>query len=202
MRNSEKIRRRNQRHYEIGTNNFHEAFTNFCATTSRRPESLRSCQRLSAVPGKPVRRSRGWPSSGTRRSSLSIMMDSEPAIRCPRNTMYQRLRNARATSRPRFLNFNNDPNFRINAAAQALLNKVPLRRRPCRAPQFAGDREQRIDTNQYNARVDHQLSIKDSAFARASVFDANEFDPFGSSVLNEPCYRFGRTCGRIPSISP
>ena len=92
-------------------------------------------------------------------------------------------------------NFSNDPNFRINAAAQALLNKVPLP-----TPGLAGPLnllaigEQSIDTNQYNARVDHQLSIKDSAFARASVFDANEFDPFGSSVLNEALLPgFGRT---------
>jgi len=63
-------------------------------------------------------------------------------------------------------NFNNDPNFRINAAAQALLNKVPLP-----TPGLAGPLnllaigEQSIDTNQYNARADDQLSIKDSAFA-------------------------------------
>jgi len=88
-----------------------------------------------------------------------------------------------------------DPNFHVNAAAQALLNKVPLP-----TPGLTGALnllavgEQSIDTNQYNARIDHQVSMKDSAFARASVFDANQFDPFGSSVLNEALLPgFGRT---------
>ena len=44
---------------------------------------------------------------------------------------------------------------------------------------------QRIDNNEGDARLDHQLSSKDSGYARLSLFDANEFDPFGSSVLNE-----------------
>jgi hypothetical protein len=92
-------------------------------------------------------------------------------------------------------NLNSDPNFSINTAAQALLNKLPLP-----TPGLTGSLnylaigQQSIDTNQYNARVDHQLSVKDSMFARASVFDANQFDPFGSSVLNEALLPgFGRT---------
>jgi len=92
-------------------------------------------------------------------------------------------------------NLNSDPKFSINAATQALLDKLPLP-----TPGLTGSLnylaigQQSIDTNQYNMRVDHQLSIKDNAFARASVFDANEFDPFGSSVLNEALLPgFGRT---------
>ena len=50
---------------------------------------------------------------------------------------------------------------------------------------FSPSDEQTNDNNQYNARLDHQFSAQDSAYARASVFTANEFDPFGSSVLNE-----------------
>jgi outer membrane receptor protein involved in Fe transport len=92
-------------------------------------------------------------------------------------------------------NLNSDPNFRINAAAQALLNQLPLPTPGLTGSlDFLAIGQQSIDTNQYNARVDHQLSIKDSLFARASVFDANQFDPFGSSVLNEALLPgFGRT---------
>ena len=50
---------------------------------------------------------------------------------------------------------------------------------------FSRSTKQTNDNNQYNARMDHQLSLKDSAYARASTLNANEFDPFGSSVLNE-----------------
>jgi hypothetical protein len=42
-----------------------------------------------------------------------------------------------------------------------------------------------IGINQYDARVDHTFSGSDSVFARGSVFDDNEFDPFGSGALNE-----------------
>jgi hypothetical protein len=42
-----------------------------------------------------------------------------------------------------------------------------------------------IGINQYNARVDHSFSLSDSVFVRGSIFDDNEFDPFGSGALNE-----------------
>ena len=88
-----------------------------------------------------------------------------------------------------------DPNFNENAAAQALVSLLPP---PTLGLSGANDLlavgKQSIDTNQYNARIDHQISMTDSAFIRASVFDANEFDPFGSSVLNEALLPgFGRT---------
>jgi hypothetical protein len=91
----------------------------------------------------------------------------------------------------------NDPNFTENAAAQALLNLVP-QPTAVPAPNVLNDLlavgQQRIDTNQYNVRIDHQISSNDSAFVRASIFDANQFDPFGSSVLNEALLPgFGRT---------
>jgi hypothetical protein len=41
------------------------------------------------------------------------------------------------------------------------------------------------DINQYNSRIDHAFSSSDSAFVRFSVFDANQFLPFGSTALNE-----------------
>jgi hypothetical protein len=92
----------------------------------------------------------------------------------------------------------NDPNFNVNnpatRVALALLAKLPSPTSSGNSKNLLAVGQQSIDTNQYNARVDHQLSGKDSVFARASVFDANEFDPFGSSVLNEALLPgFGRT---------
>jgi hypothetical protein len=45
--------------------------------------------------------------------------------------------------------------------------------------------QQKVGTDQYNTRLDRQISAADTTFVRASVLDGNELDPFGSSVLNE-----------------
>ena len=91
-------------------------------------------------------------------------------------------------------NLANDPSFVVSSAARALLGMLPSPTSSGNSNNLLAIGQQRIDTNQYNVRVDHQLSSKDTLFARASVFDANEFDPFGSSVLNEALLPgFGRT---------
>jgi hypothetical protein len=41
------------------------------------------------------------------------------------------------------------------------------------------------EVNQYNARIDHTFSGKDNAFVRGSVFDANQFNPYGLGAINE-----------------
>jgi hypothetical protein len=80
---------------------------------------------------------------------------------------------------------NNAINVPLDPAAVALLAKVPLPSLPGTANNLLAIEGQTNDNNQYNARLDHRFSEKDSAYARASVFTASEFDPFGSSVLNE-----------------
>ncbi len=42
-----------------------------------------------------------------------------------------------------------------------------------------------IGINQYDARIDHTFDSSDSVFVRGSIFDDNEFDPFGLGALNE-----------------
>jgi Carboxypeptidase regulatory-like domain len=83
----------------------------------------------------------------------------------------------------------NDPGFNPNnpatRAALGLLNILPQPNRPGNSNNLLSVGQQKIGTNQYNARLDQQVSSADSVFARASVFDANQLDPFGSSVLNE-----------------
>lgn len=73
----------------------------------------------------------------------------------------------------------------LDPAAVALLAKVPLPNRPGTANNLLAVDKQTNDNNQYNGRLDHQFSSKDTGYARASALNANEFDPFGSSVLNE-----------------
>ena len=84
---------------------------------------------------------------------------------------------------------NQDPNFNANnpstKAALALLNLLPLPTGPGNSNNLTSVGQQRTGNNNYDARIDQVISGADSAFVRASVFDANELDPFGSSVLNE-----------------
>jgi hypothetical protein len=74
----------------------------------------------------------------------------------------------------------------VDPVAAALLAVIPLP-----TPGLTGSNNLRatglstIGVNQYNGRVDHTFSSKDSAFVRGSILDDNEFDPFGSGALNE-----------------
>ena len=83
-------------------------------------------------------------------------------------------------------NLANDPTLHLDPAAVALLNMLPAP-----TPGLMGSSDLRsigessIENNQYNARLDRRFSERDSGTLRASVFDARESDPFGSSVLNE-----------------
>jgi hypothetical protein len=93
-------------------------------------------------------------------------------------------------------NLGNDPNFGMSPVALGLLNKLPQPTSAGNANNLLAVQEQSIDTNQFNIRLDQQFTTKDSAFIRGSVLYANEFDPFGSSVLNEALLPgFGRTLG-------
>lgn len=73
----------------------------------------------------------------------------------------------------------------LDPAAEALLARVPLPNLPGAANNLRAVEAQSTDTDQVNARIDHRFSERDNAWARGSGFAANEFDPFGSSVLNE-----------------
>jgi hypothetical protein len=68
----------------------------------------------------------------------------------------------------------------------ALLAKVPEPTPGLAGPNNLISVEKRsYDNNEYNARLDHRFSDRDTSLLRASVFEAKESDPFGSSVLNE-----------------
>jgi hypothetical protein len=73
----------------------------------------------------------------------------------------------------------------LDPIATALLANIPLPNLPGVAQNLLATESQRIDTNNYSARLDHQFSTSDNAYARFSLFDARQFDPFGSGVLQE-----------------
>jgi hypothetical protein len=88
----------------------------------------------------------------------------------------------------------NTINLPLDSAAKALLSRVPLPNLPGIGNNLLAVDKQDNRNNQGSVRVDHQFSSHDSAYLRASVFDANENDPFGSSVLNDALLPgFGRT---------
>ncbi|MBV8731979.1 MAG: TonB-dependent receptor, partial [Acidobacteriia bacterium] len=73
----------------------------------------------------------------------------------------------------------------LDPAAVAMLAHIPLPNRPGLAQNLLATGDQRIDQNQPSARIDNQFSSNDTLYLRASIFDAQEFDPFGSGVLQE-----------------
>jgi hypothetical protein len=77
------------------------------------------------------------------------------------------------------------PAPRLDAVARALLARIPLPNLGGIAQNLLSSETQRTNGNQYSVRLDHQLSEKDTSYFRTSLFDAREFDPFGSGVLQE-----------------
>ncbi len=89
------------------------------------------------------------------------------------------------------LAFANDMILAVDPVAQALLAKV-AQGIPGGFPAIIAPNAtvsvtnlNTVAINQYDARVDHTFSSSDSAFVRGSIFDDNEFDPFGLGALNE-----------------
>jgi hypothetical protein len=80
---------------------------------------------------------------------------------------------------------NRIPAGRLDPVAGALLGRIPFANLPGIAQNLRSTGNQRTNGNQYSARLDHRVSAKDTAYLRASLFDARELDPFGSGVLQE-----------------
>jgi Carboxypeptidase regulatory-like domain len=81
--------------------------------------------------------------------------------------------------------FPNNQITSLDPVAVALLARIPFPNLPGIAQNLRSTGDQRVNGNQYSARLDHQFTSNDSAYLRASLFDAREADPFGSSVLQE-----------------
>ena len=80
----------------------------------------------------------------------------------------------------------NDTIPTIDPVAAAILAKVPhATNQSILSNNLLATDVATTEVNQYNARVDRTFSGKDSAFVRASIFDANQFNPFGLGAINE-----------------
>ncbi len=94
----------------------------------------------------------------------------------------------------RFFPGNRIPGDRIDRIASEFLNKVPL-------PTGDGEVQnltavETLDRNvaQFSLRLDHRLGSTDRLFGRFSTFDADDVQPFGTSVQQETLVPgFGRT---------
>ena len=80
---------------------------------------------------------------------------------------------------------NRIPGTLLDPVAVALLARTPLPNRSGIAQNLLSTELQTTTANQASARIDHQLSQKDTTYFRASLFDVREIDPFGSGVLQE-----------------
>lgn len=97
------------------------------------------------------------------------------------------------TGRTPFAN-NQVPITRLDPVAEALLTRIPLPNLPGIGQNLRSTEMQATGGNQASARLDHQVSSKDTTYFRASLFDVREVDPFGSGVLQENLLPgFGRT---------
>ncbi len=81
--------------------------------------------------------------------------------------------------------FSSDTIPAIDPVAAAMLAQIPMPTSTAASNNLNLTALSTEDINQYNSRIDHTFSSNDSAFVRFSVFDANQFLPFGSTALNE-----------------
>ena len=73
----------------------------------------------------------------------------------------------------------------LDPVATTLLANIPRPNLPGIAQNLRDTETQSINANDYSARLDHHFSDHDTAYLRASLFDARQFDPFGSGALQE-----------------
>jgi hypothetical protein len=80
---------------------------------------------------------------------------------------------------------NRIPVQELDSVSTDLLANIPRPNLPGIAQNLLASGGQRINSNNASAKLDHQFSANDTAYARFSLFDARQFDPFGSGVLQE-----------------
>src|SRR5439155_27048560 len=86
------------------------------------------------------------------------------------------------------------PADRIDPLATAFLLRVPQPTSDAALQNLTSVGKQIKDVDQISVRVDHRFTSGDQLFARASTFDADEIQPFGTSALQETLVPgFGRT---------
>jgi len=91
---------------------------------------------------------------------------------------------------------NQIPANRIDPLATGFLQHVPPPTSDAALQNLTAVEPQIKDVDQVSLRIDHRFGINDQLFARFSTFDADEDQPFGTSVLQETLVPgFGRAVG-------
>ena len=89
---------------------------------------------------------------------------------------------------------NRIPAGRIDQVSAAFLGAVPLPTGPGEVQNLTSVEPSESNINQFSARLDHRFGQTDQFFARFSTFDADDLQPFGTSVQQESLIPgFGRT---------
>ena len=89
---------------------------------------------------------------------------------------------------------NRIPAGRIDPLAATFLENVPRPTSATALQNLTSVEKQIKDVHQISLRADHRFGTGDQLFARLSTFDADEFQPFGTSVLQETLVPgFGRS---------
>ena len=89
---------------------------------------------------------------------------------------------------------NRIPADRLDPIAQAFLTNVPLPNGTGEFQNLTSVEQQDKDVHQFSVRVDHRLTDTQQMFVRFSTFDADEIQPFGTSVQQESLVPgFGRS---------
>ena len=99
-------------------------------------------------------------------------------------TIYDPLSTDPSGKRTPFLG-NQVPLTRLDPAALAFMQKLPLPDLPGQAQNYLATPSLQNDFNQGTMRIDQHLSEKDNLFGRAYIANFDTFQPFGSSQLNE-----------------
>jgi hypothetical protein len=89
---------------------------------------------------------------------------------------------------------NQIPAGRIDPIAAALVARIPIPTSGAALQNLTSIEQQHRRIDQFSVRLDHRLGDADNMLARFSTFDADEAQPFGTSVLQETLVPgFGRT---------
>ncbi len=183
--------------FEFARNNVLDAKNYFDAASAPTPPFRQN--QFGGSLGGPVARNRtfffvSYEGQRVRKTLTQTFSVPTPAIRAGDFTGFPAIFDpTSSTTRQPFVN-NRIPGQRLDPVAVGLLKIIPLPNLPGIAQNLLATEAQRINTNQYSARLDHQFSRQDTAYVRASLFDARQFDPFGSGVLQESLLPgFGRS---------
>ncbi len=101
------------------------------------------------------------------------------------STIYDPLTTDPVTKQRRPFPGNQIPKERLNPAAFAFLEKVPMPTSAGEVQNFLSSPSLRDDQDQFTLRMDHAVGTRDNVFARLTYANMATFQPYGNTNLNE-----------------